>query len=345
MRLLKATALAASVLFGTLGLARADALSDFYKGKTVTLYVGYSAGGGYDLYARLFARHFGDHMPGHPTVIVSNMPGAGSLKLTNYLAKVAPKDGTALGAVSRGIPVEPLFDPGSAQFDAKTMTWIGSLTDEVSVCASWHTSDIKTWEDVFDPKKDLVIGGTGATSDVEVFTRMLKDMFDAHLKLISGYPGSSDLSLAIERGEIEGRCGWSLSSITGPHPDWMKNNMLNFLVQLSTRKSPELPNVPLIFDYAKTDEQKQVLRLILSRLDLARPFVAPPNLPADRAAALRQAFMETAQDPAFLDEAKTAGFEIDPTSGEDMAKMIAEIYQTPPDVVARAKTILGSGGE
>lgn len=339
MNLQRSLAVATCLVLSGLA-AKADPVADFYKGKTVEIVIGYSTGGGYDSYARLLAKYIGKYIPGNPEVIARNMPGAGSLVATNYIANLAPRDGTAFAAVSRGIPVLPLLGNQPTQFEALKLNWIGSLTSETSICASWHTSDIKSWNDVIDGKHEFVVGGTGATSDVEVFTNLIKTMFNANMKLISGYPGAAELNLAIESGEVEGRCGWSWSSISGQHPDWIRDKKINLLAQLATKKAADLPDVPVIVDLAQTEDQKKLLQLVFSRLELARPYVAPPEVPAERIEALRTAFMATAADPDFLAEAKKAKMEINPTSGEEATRLIAAVYASDPKTIAKAKELL-----
>src|SRR6516225_2492946 len=278
--------------------AHADPLADFYRGRNVTLIIGYSAGGGYDAYARVVARHLGRHIPGNPTVIAQNMPGAGSLRSANYLYNVAPKDGTVIGHFSRGMAMEPLIGTSATQFDARKFTWLGSGTDEVSVCITWHASRVKTWSDMLT--MPFTVGGEGTGSDPDIFSAVVRNVFGARLKLVSGYPGTAEVALAIERGEIDGRCGWSWSSLKLTKPDWIADRRVNLLTQLALQKSAELPDVPLIFAFAANDRQRQILRLVLSRQAMARPFAAPPDVPADRKAALRQAFDRTFADADFL---------------------------------------------
>lgn len=336
----RATTFAVALVIGGAAMAPAQDVEEFFAGQTVRLLIGYSAGGGYDSYARLMARHIGKHIPGNPDVVAENMPGAGSLTLTNYLANAAPRDGTAFGAVSRGVPVEPLFGDGTAQFDAQALTWIGSMTDEVSVCTAWADSGIESWEQVTQGGDEFIVGGTGATSDVEVFTRMLIQLFDANLTLISGYPGAAEMALAMEQGEIEGRCGWSWSSVLATQSAWLESGRLNLLLQLATESAPGLEDVPLVTDYAESADQMQVLQLVLSRLQIARPFVAPPGLPEDRAQALQQAFWDAANDPDLLAEAEQMGLEMNPMHGADVTALIAEMYLTPDDVIERTRAIL-----
>jgi tripartite-type tricarboxylate transporter receptor subunit TctC len=323
--------------------AQADPVADFYKGRNINVIVGYSVGGGYDLYARTLARHMGRHIPGNPTLIVQNMAGAGSLKAANYIYGVAPKDGTVFGTFARGLAMEPLIGTSAIQFDATKFTWVGSGTDELSVCVTWHTSEVKTWDDV--AKKPFTVAGEGSGSDPDIFASVLKNTFGAKLKLVSGYPGAAEMSLAIERGEVDGRCGWSWSSIKSLKPDWITDKKLNVLVQLSGEKSAELPDVPTIMDFANGDRQRQILKLVISRQVMGRPFAATPDMPEERKQALRNAFDETMKDSAFLAEAKSSKLDVNPVSGPDIDRLVQELYQTPKDVIAEARAAITKGAQ
>ena len=328
----------ALAMIATVATARAESVEEFYKGKTVELYIGYSVGGGYDTYARLLARHMSKHIPGNPTIVPQNMPGAGSLKLANWLFQAAPQDGTAFGTIARAAPFDPLFGNEKAEFKADKFNYIGSANNEVSVCASMVGSGVKTLEDL--QTKELIVGGTGDTADTVQFPKIMNAVLGTKIKIINGYPGGNDVVLAMERGEVQGRCGWSWSSVKAERMDWVTDNKMNVIIQISTAKHPELPDVPLIMDYAKTKEDKQLLNLIFARQELGRPYVAPPNVPADRVAALRAAFDATMADPEFLDEAKKADLEITAVSGAKVAALVAEAYETDPKVVARIQEIL-----
>jgi tripartite-type tricarboxylate transporter receptor subunit TctC len=314
------------------GAVRADSVADFYHGKNLSLLIGYTAGGGYDLYGRLVARHLQKHIPGNPTIVPQNMPGAGSLKAANFIHDVAPKDGLTIGIVTRSMATDPLF--GESKFDAREFTWIGSATSETSVCVTWHTSPVKTWSDVFGPA--IKLGGSAQGSDPDSFTLLLKNVFGAHFQLVSGYPGGNDINLAIERGEVEGRCGWSWSSVKTQRPDWLKDKKINILVQLAQQKHPDLQEVPLLLDLAQNDEQRQIVKLVLASLVVGRPFFGPPGVPQDRKAALRKAFDDTMKDPAFLEEAEKLGLEIEPVSASRIDSLLAELYETPKLVVEKA---------
>jgi tripartite-type tricarboxylate transporter receptor subunit TctC len=328
----------AALVASILDQAKADPVADFYRGRNVNLYIGYSVGGGYDNYARVVARHMGSHIPGNPSILPQNMPGAGSLRALNYLYNAAPKDGTAIAMFGRGLAMEPLIGSSPTQFDARKLIWLGSGSDEVSLCGTWHTSRVKTWNDM--QTIPFTVGGEGSGSDPDIFAAMLKKVFGIKLRIVSGYPGSAELALAVERGEIDGRCGWSLSSLRQMRPDWLATKQFNPIVQLNLKKSPDLPDVPAITAFATSETQRQILKLILSRQNMARPFAAPPGVPAERAQALLKAFAETMADQEFIDEAKARGLEVNPVSGAEIAQLVRELYQTPPAVVAEAKAAL-----
>jgi tripartite-type tricarboxylate transporter receptor subunit TctC len=323
--------------------AKADAVTDFYRGRTMTMIVGYTVGGGYDTYARVLARHLGKHIPGNPTVVVQNMPGAGSLRSANYLYNAAPKDGSTIGIFSRGMAMEPLIGSSQTQYDSRKFTWLGSGTNEVSICATWNTSKVKTWNDMLTIP--FTVGGEGSGSDPDIFATVVRNAFGVKLKLVAGYPGSAEMALAIERGEVDGRCGWSYSSLKLQRPDWIEGKKVNILVQLALQGTPELPDVPLITQFATTERQQHILRLVFSRQTMARPFLAPPGIPEDRKQALRKAFDETTTDPDFVAEAKHRGLEVNPVSGAEIDKLLDELYRTPADVVAEVRATIAEGGK
>ena len=302
--------------------------------KPIELYIGYSVGGGYDIYARLLARHMGRHLPGSPVIVPKNMDGAGSLRLANWLYKAAPRDGSAIGTIGRGIPFDPLLGGQGAQFQATEFGWIGSANDEVSVCVSWGRKRVARFEDVFT--RELIVGGTGATADTDLFPKIINGVLGTKFKVITGYPGGNDVTLAMQRGEVDGRCGWSWSSIKTNHPQWVKDGTINLLVQLSLEKHPDLPQVPLIMDFIKSEEQKAILRVVFARQVMGRPFLAPPGVPAERLAALRKAFDATMADKAFLAEAEKLKLEITPVRGEAVQALVAEVYRTPPAILKKA---------
>jgi tripartite-type tricarboxylate transporter receptor subunit TctC len=320
--------------------ASAQSVAEFYRGKSIQLLIGFTAGGNYDYSGRLLSRHIGRHIPGNPTIVPQNMPGAGSLRLANTLYNVAPKDGTTFGMVGRGISMEPLLGTNAAKFDSRRFTWIGSVSNETSVCVSWRTSKIKTWNDFRSTPSN--VGGQGPGSDDDMFTNMLRNILGVKARLVAGYPGGNEMNLALERGEIDVRCGWSWGSIKTTRASWVASKQLNLILQIALQKARDLPDVPLVMDYAKTDRDRQILQAILSRQQMAWPFAAPPDVPKDRAAALRAAFDATMRDPEYLAEARKRGLEVNPMSGADIDKLIAGIYATPPDVIAAAKAAMSA---
>jgi tripartite-type tricarboxylate transporter receptor subunit TctC len=333
--ILRTGLIAALFVMTSAAIVLAQGASGFFKGHSINLYIGYSPGGAYDLYARVIARHLGAHIPGNPTVVPQNMEGAGSLRLANYLYRVAPQDGTAIATFGRGIAFDPLLLGKGDAFDAQKMNWLGSANNEVSVCVAMKSSGITSFQDLFT--KELTVGGTGASSDTDQFPRVLNAVLGTHFKVVQGYPGGNDVVLAMERGEVAGRCGWSWSSVLSTHKSWITDGRMIVLVQLSLTKHPDLPNVPLVMDFAKTDGERQILKMMFARNVMGRPYVAPPNLPADRVALLRQAFMDTMKDKDFLAEAAKMQLEINPVSGAEVEKLVKEVYATPPDIVAKAK--------
>jgi tripartite-type tricarboxylate transporter receptor subunit TctC len=316
--------------------AAQNSAGKFYAGKTIQLLIGYSAGGGYDTYARILARHMGDHIPGHPTIVPQNMPGAGSLRVVEYLAGVAPQDGTVFGTFGRGLAMEPLLAPGTTHFDATTLTWIGSITNETSICAFRTDTGIHSWKDM-QQSPGFTVGGTGSGSDTDIFPLMLHNLFHLNLKLVTGYPGGNDVALALQRGEVNGRCGWSWSSLVSRDKSMLDSKMIVVTLQFALKRDPALPNVPLIMDVTKDPAQIAALKLIVSRQVMARPYAAPPGIPPDRRDALRAAFDATMTDPAFIEEAKTNDLEIRPVKGAEVEKLVRELYKSPPNVVDLAQ--------
>jgi tripartite-type tricarboxylate transporter receptor subunit TctC len=320
--------------------ATAQSPAEFYKGKNVELYIGYSVGGAYDLYARVLARHLGRHIPGNPTIIPKNMEGAGSLRLANWLYNVGAKDGTVLATIGRGTGFDPLLGSKGAQFQADKFTWIGSANNEVSICVAWKGSGITKFEDTMT--KELIVGGTGAAADTDQVPRILNGVLGTKFKIVSGYPGGNDITLAMERGEVKGRCGWSWSSVVATHKRWIDDKTITVLVQLSLNKHPDLPDVPLVMEFAKTEEQQQIFRLIFARQVMGRPFLAPPGVPRERAEALRRAFDDTMKDAEFLADASRTQLEITPVAGAEVEKLVTELYQTPKPVADKAAEFIRS---
>ena len=312
-----------------------NAVADFYKGKTVTMIIGLSAGGGYDIYARIVGQHMVNHLPGNPSFVARNMTGAGGLVATNHIYNVAPKDGTVLGAPQRGVPFEPLTGgaEAKAQFDPLKFNWIGSANAETSVAVVWHTTGITKYQDLFE--KETVFAGTGAGTESVVLPYVLANVLGFKIKVIAGYPGGSEMDLAMERGEVSGRGTYSWSSFKARRMDWIKDKQVVILYQQALEKHPDLPDVPLALDLAKTPEDRQVLELAMIPLIFGRPYAAPPDVPKDRVTALRKAFDDTMKDPAFIAEAQKARLEVEPVSGEKMEELLKKAYATPKKLIDR----------
>jgi tripartite-type tricarboxylate transporter receptor subunit TctC len=325
-------------LVAVAGMAGAAGVEDFYKSNNVSLVIGYSAGGGYDAYARLLARFFGKHIPGNPTIVPQQMTGAGSLRSANYIYSVAPKDGSVFGTFSRSMGISPLID--KAAFDSRKFTWLGSVTDDDSLCVTWNTSPIKTWDDFLN--KPSAFGGEGAGADPDIWALLYKNVYGAKVKLVSGYPGTNDIELAMQRGEVDGLCGFSWSTIKSTHPEWIANHLINIVVQAAIRKEPDLSTVPMLTDLTADVEKLEITKVLLASQAMARPFAAPPDLPADRKAALVGAFDATMTDADFLAEAKKLDFDVRPVSGALIESLLTDLYATPKDVLAKAAKAISS---
>ena len=316
------------------GQGTALAQAPFYQGKTVTMIVGYTTGGLYDTTTRLVARHIPKHLAGKPTIIVQNMRGAGGTKALMHIYSVAPKDGTVFGMVKRSYATDPMFESDAPEYDPNKLQPIGSTSSETSIVATWHTSKAKTFEDIF--KNEITVGSTGSTDGTVRYAQMVKRLTPAKLKIVSGYPGGNDVTLAVERGEVDSKFGWSWGSVKSRAKNWLDDKKINIILQMGLKKADDLPNVPFIMDYAKTDLDKQALELIFAPTAFAWPFVAGPDVPAERIAELRKAFDATMKDPEFLADAKKLEIEIEPVSGEDMAKIVARLSKFDKAAIARA---------
>ena len=316
----------------------AQSVEEFYKSHPITMIVGFNVGNIYDTAMRTVARHIGRHIPGNPTVIPVNRPGAGSLAAANQVFNTSPRDGTVIGVFNRSIPTEPLLgNSAAAKFDATKFTWIGNIGNEVSVCVTRQNA-AKTWDDFIG--KPMQVAATSTSADTGVYPLLINNMFGAKLKLVTGYQGGADMTLALERGEIDGRCGWSVAGIKIARPTWLKDGQVNIPVQLGLRGSPDLAGVPLIIDLAKSDQQRRILKMILSRQELAYAFASPPDLPDDRTKALRMAFDLTMKDPEFLSEAAKAGLEVSGMTGSEVDRLMKEVYDTPQDLIAEARRVI-----
>ena len=314
--------------------AAAQAPADFFKGKTLTIYVGLSAGGGYDMNARLLSRHFGKYIPGNPTVVVRNMPGAGGLVMTNHVANVSPKDGLHLGAPQRGVPFEPLLGQDSkAKFDPRTLNWIGSVNSDTSLALVHKRTGIKTWKDLRN--RDTIIAGTGVGTESVVVPYVLRNLMGLKFKVIAGFPGGSEMNLALARGEVDGRGTFSWTSLKPNYKEWVESGDYVMLFQMGLRKHKDLPDVPLVIDLAETEELKRLLKIQFTAFELGRPIFAAEGVPADRIATLRKAFDDAMKDKDLMLEAEKSDQEVNPMSGAEMQDIFKEIYETPKDLVAR----------
>jgi tripartite-type tricarboxylate transporter receptor subunit TctC len=318
--------------------ARGDDVADFYKGKTISVTIGYPAGGGFDSTARLLIRHMPRHLPGNPTMVAKNLPGAGSVRAANYLFTVAPKDGTEIGIIGPSVPFGPLWTREGVSFEATKFNWLGSLDRWVGIALVWHTAKAQTLEAAL--KTEVVAGATGSGDVTVTYPRLMNAMLGTKFKIVPGYQGTPDLNLAIERGEVDGRLGWCWDCLKLDKPDWVSGKKVTILIQFAFAKHPELADVPLVMDLAKTDEDRQLMRLVFANQEMARPFLAPPGVPADRVAALRAAFDATAKDPAFLDEAKKLNMPINVATWQEIESLLREIYAMPQSVIDRAAKII-----
>jgi tripartite-type tricarboxylate transporter receptor subunit TctC len=310
--------------------------ADFYQGKQITIIVGFSAGGTYDATARLFARHLGKHLPGNPSVLVRNMPGAGSITATMHVFTTAPKDGTTLGVVGGGTVLEPLLGNPQAKYDAQRFNWIGGRTRDTFLCVVGKAVPVQTMDDV--KKRETAVGSTGPGSRTLTLPKALNELIGTKFKIVTGYPGGNDITLALERGEVEGYCGWSIDSIRSRAPQWLKDGTIKPLAQFTLGK-PELPDVPLGRDLVPSESGKQAIDFFTADSLFAWPLMAPPDLPAERVTDLRSAFDAMMKDPDLLADAAKQNLEINPVSGTAMQEFIARLYKTPPDVLDLVRKI------
>jgi tripartite-type tricarboxylate transporter receptor subunit TctC len=320
------------------GVVAAQTAAEFYKDKQISLVIGFNPGGGFDAYGRTVARHFGRHIPGQPTIVVKNVPGAGSIIAANNLFNTAPKDGTEIGLVADSAALDPLFGLVKTRYEPLKFNWLGSVNRSVAVCVAWHTSKTKSAKDLFE--RETVIGTSG-TSTI-TFPLALNSVLGTRMKLVSGYRGTAGLMLALERGEIEGMCGQVHDAVKTQHPEWHEKKLVRNLIQIGVARSPELADVPFVMDFAKSEADRKVLALIVGTTVMGRPFLTPPGVPADRVAALRSAFQATMKDPAFLADASKLKIEVSPITGEEIERFVKEAYATPKPIIERARVVLAS---
>jgi len=329
--------LAALPLVSLTAAAPAAAQPDTLAGKSVQMIIGFGPGGGYDLWGRTVGRHIGKHLPGQPTVVPQNMPGAGSYTAASYIFNVAPKDGTVLGIIARDAALGPLSGATGARFDPLQLSWIGTPTKETNVCIAYRTAAVKTVQQLLE--KPLIVGDTGPGTGTRSYPKALNELVGTKFRLVGGFPASSDVFLAMERGEVEGICE-SLDSIKIRRPDWIPNKTVTILFQGGATPNPELKDVPFVLDLASNDEQKQAIEFLYAGQGIGRPFVAPPSLPPARLKMLRDAFNATMQDADFIADAKKSKLELEPEDGEHLAALIAKIYATPKPIVERVTALI-----
>ena len=320
------------LLAGAQPLGAQDAID-----RPMTIYVAGTAGGGIDLYARLVSRHIGRHIPGKPSVTVQVMPGAGGIRAANFLAEQAPRDGTAIATFAGGPILEPLIGARNPGYDMSAFTWIGAITKDIGLCIAWAATPFKTIEEV--RRQQMVVAGTGAGSETDTWPVVLNEVLGTRFKLVTGYLGTQETILAIERGEAHGRCVFSYSALKIAKPDWLRDKKINVLVLTALEPHPDFPGVPAAVDLVSNPDDRQLLELMVGPGAMARPFVAPPALPANKAALLRRAFDATMQDAEFRAEAARLQADLAPTTGEAVQKLVARLYATPRSVIERAKKL------
>ena len=333
----------AGLLGLTQGALAQDQVAAFYKGRTVTLVIGSAPGGGYDLYGRMIARYLSRHIPGNPTVIVQNMPGAASNVAAAYIYNVAPKDGSVIGAIFMGAVVDQLFGEAKRNtHDTSKFNYIGNANSDAYVCLVRSDAGINSFADLL--QKEVVLGASAEGASTRDFPVLLKNLLGAKFKIVAGYPGTREINLAMEKGEVQAGCGQTWSSVAATYPAWFKNNLIKPIVQESNVDYPELGRmgVPLARDFAKSDEQRQILELFYSQTTFGRPYVVAPGVPQERVDALRKAFMATMSDPDFIAEAKKLSIPVEPNSGENLDKIAKDIVATPPQAITLAKKLLGA---
>ena len=341
---MKRFVISAAVL-ATVSVAAQGALAaDFYKGKSVTVTVGSSPGGGYDGYARFLARYWGNFIPGKPKFIVKNLPGANSLKATNFIYNVAPKDGTHIAGIQNGIAFEPLFKimgkGRDARFDPMKIGWIGATTKEISVMVVWHKTPFKSVKDLIG--KEVLVGASGHQSSYAIFPRLMNATMGTSIRVITGYNGTSGVTLALERGEIHAMSGWDFSSLQSRKGQWLKDKKVRVILQFGNKKHPRMPDVPLASEFTTNPANRDVVNLISARQDIGRPYVAPPNLPAGRLETLRTSYQAMLHDKAVLKEAGRLRIEINPQTAAHCLEVIRKAYASSPNVVAKARKILST---
>jgi tripartite-type tricarboxylate transporter receptor subunit TctC len=334
-------ALRIAVICGSLGslpVYAQEAVERFYRGRQIDFYIGYAPGGGYDAYARLVARFIGHHIPGNPSVVPQNMPGGGTRVAAGYIYKVAPKDGAAIGIADQSLPLQQAVGDTTIQFDVNALNYIGNPAADINTVAIWHTKGIKSIEDA--RRTPVRIGATGPNTSSQI-PMSINAVLNTNFVVVNGYPGGNEINLAMERGEVDGRGSAPLSSWKSTRPDWLRDNLINIIVQIGLKKADDLPNVPLLIDLATNENDRAALSFISAPAAVGRPIFAPPGVPEARIEALRAGFDAMIKDPAFLAAAKESGLDIDPVSGKELQQIVAGIVNSPKSVTSRLAGIFG----
>ncbi len=332
---------AAGFAAATIAMSPTAQADDFYKGKSVKMIIGYGPGGGYDVYGRLVARHLARMLPGSPTVVPQNMPGAGSARAAQFLSVSAPQDGTVWATVGQNLPLDQALNPKKAKYDTRKLLWIGNINRGNNVVMIWHTAGVKSIEDA--TKKEVFLSATGVTSTSVQYPRVLNNMFGTKFKIITGFGGGSELNLAIERGEVMGRGSNAWASIKANTPHYLTEKKVNIILQMGLTREKDLPNVPLLIDLARNPAERRVLELISAGTDIGRPILTTPGVPAERVKLLRDTFDAMAKDKAFLDEAGKAKLDVDTVPGSEVQKIVENIVTAPADIVELVKAAMTKG--
>ncbi len=324
-----------AVLFAAGGPARAQTVEEFYRGKTVKFVVGSNTGGSYDTYSRLLTAFMSRHIPGNPTLLVENMPGASGVKSAQYIGEIAPKDGTVIGMFNQSMPQRQMFEPDQVHFDLAKFSWIGAMNTSTTVFITWHASGVKTLEDA--RKKEVVMGALSATGGNSVYPLLINAFLGTRFKVVLGYQGGNTIQLAMERGEVDGRAAVVWSGLKAGWPQWIAEKKVYVLLQTGLVKEKDLPDVPLLLDLARNDEEKAIFRFVSSDSAMGFPVTAPPGIPADRLAALQKAFLDTLKDPEFVKAATERKLEIEPSTGDEVKKVVVDLIGTPKETIAKIK--------
>ena len=314
------------------GAVRAEPIEDFYRGRQVRFVIGSNAGGTYDSYGRLLAAHLGRHIPGGPAIVPANMPGASGIQSATYLYQIAPKDGATIGLFNQSMSQRQMLEPEVARFDIGRFNWLGAMTTTTSVLITWHGSGVTTLDDA--KKKDVVMGALSSDGGNAVYPLLLNKFLGTRFKVVLGYQGGNTIQLAMERGEVDGRASVVWSGLKAGWPQWIAEHKINVIVQIGLDKEPDLADVPLLIDLAKSPAEQSIFRFVSSDSAMGLPIVAPPGIPPERVAALRKALRETAADPDFLADARMRGLPVHPVAGGEVQKVVEAMIATPKDVIA-----------